>query len=87
METLRVGRTIMRNKTVPVEMIFEETSRASDSPPDVIADRFRVLEIDGYYLVIQKTIFRNAEATEDYKSFMSEADAFDYLKELGVERE
>ena len=74
-------------KTIPVQLIFDEIYEPTDFPEEVIAERFKVIEVDGAYIVLHECIRETKPSTQEFKAFCLEDDAFSYLEMLGVERD
>lgn len=72
----------MIKKTVPVKVMFDDTDEY-----DSITERFRVLEIEDYYLVVKDEMINQMVFNSEYKAFLTEEAAFKYLRKGGVVRE
>ena len=72
----------MIHKTVPVKVMFDDTDEH-----DRITERFRVLEVEDYYLVVKDEMLDQMVSNSEYKAFLTEEGAFKYLRKCGVVRE
>lgn len=86
-EQIKVGVTTMFAETVPVNVIFEELY---DTPGilngNAMSDRFQLIELDGYYLVIHE-IIQDDETKQYFKCFTHKKDAYSFLEMHGIEME
>lgn len=87
-DPVTVGRTTMYATTVPVNTVFDQIYDPPSFPAELVGDRFQILEIDGYYLVIHEMIYNEVKpAKQEFKCFIELDDAKEYLKMFGVEFE
>ena len=84
-QMIKVGATTMYAETIPVKVLVDEVYDMPSTHPDVLADRFQVLFMDGIYLVIREILFDSETCTQEFKAFTSETDAFSYIELFGVE--
>ena len=87
-DPIKVGNTTMFATTVPVNVIYDEVYDPPTFPAELVADRFQILELDGYYLVVHEMIYQKIQpAKQEFKCFLGLDDAKSYLKMFGVEFE
>lgn len=85
-DAITVGNTTMYATTVPVNIIFDEVYDPPSFPAELLADRFQIMEIDGYYLVIHELIENKVQkARQEFKCFLTLKEAQSYLEMMGVE--
>jgi len=86
-EEIKVGCTTIWADTVPVNVLFEElydTPGISDG--HAFSDRFQLVEIDDYFLVIHE-ITHDDETKQHFKCFVNKKDAYSFLEIHGIEAE
>ncbi len=71
-------------QTVSVNILLDELYINN---PVYGAQHFKMLEVDGYYLVIVEQINKLGDAHTVHKCFIQEEDAFGYLEMYGIERQ
>lgn len=84
---IRVGRTSQMVETIPVKVVHDMIYEASEFPETVLADRFQILDVDGYFLVIQESLYSDKPSQQKFKCFLMESDAWAYLDMFGIERD
>ena len=75
--------TTMWAETIPVHELFRKSYVTSEE--NSLSASFILLECDGLYLVINRKILREGEVTMDYKGFIHQRDAVDYIEIHGID--
>jgi hypothetical protein len=82
---ISVGKNTIYATTVPVNTLLDHVYNAPSFPTDLEGDRFQLLEIDDYYLVIHEMLYLEAKpAKQEFKCFTDLDDAKEYLRMFGV---
>jgi hypothetical protein len=83
-ETLKVGNVCMMVQTVPVKIIIDTVDVLP--PLSLFAEiRYRLIETDGYYIVIIDRSTKQNIIDDLFICFINESDAYSYLELYGVE--
>lgn len=86
-EEITVGKTIWKAETIPVKIYLDDVYQGPEHPPECIATRFTLLEVEGAHLVIIHDSFSNSPSKREYKAFLTLDDAWSFLEMFGVERD
>ena len=84
-EPITVGNATMFATLIPVNVVFEDIFAPADKKDGLLADRFRVLEIDGAYLTIHERIYEDRPSHQSYKAFLTKRESLEYVELFGVE--
>jgi hypothetical protein len=85
LEWIKVANCSKQFETVPVKMVLYEILKPMKDAPCLGADRYQLLEIDGYWLVIHQWVSPQ-RSHEAYRCFAGEKDAWDYLDMCGIDK-
>lgn len=86
-DAITVGNTTMFATQIPVNVLFDEIYAYEEDEDGVIAERFKILEIDGSHLVMRESISSTEPAAQEFMAFCTEDEAFEYLRMFGIEED
>ena len=82
---IKVGACSQQFDVIPVRRVIDSITQASKKSEALGWDRYQVLDIDGYFLVIHEWI-SDQRGSQEYLCFDTERQAMDYLEMCGVEK-
>lgn len=85
-ELIKVGACSKHFETIPVVVALDEIIQSSKKSENLGMDRYQLLDIDGYWLVIHQWA-NDKRAHEKYVCFTTEKDAMDYLDMCGIKKQ
>ncbi len=80
LETITVGKVTMKANTMPVTILFDESFIT-------MKDRYTMIEVDGAYIVIYESEIDPEPCHRQYKAFLTQKDALDFLTLYGIDIE
>lgn len=80
LETITVGKVTMKANTIPVTVLFDQVFLT-------YKDRYTVIEVDGAYIVTYETGIDPEPSNRQYKAFLTQRDALDFLTIFGIDVE
>ncbi len=80
LETITVGKVTMKANTMPVTVLFDEFFLT-------IKDRYTIIEVDGAYIVIYELAIDPEPSNRQYKAFLTQREAIDFLTLFGIDIE
>ena len=86
-DAITVGNCTMFATQIPVNILFDEIYAYEVEEEGILAERFKVLEIDGSHLVMREYISETEPSGQEFMAFCTEEDAFEYLRMFGIEEE
>jgi hypothetical protein len=83
---IKVGACSQQFDVIPVKRIVDTIIPASKKSLALGWDRYQLLDIDGYFLVIHEWV-TEGKASQEYVCFESEKQGHDYLEMCGMEKQ
>ena len=84
LKMLKAGKKQGQFEVVPVREMLDEVVSASAKSPELGVDRYQLLDIDDYWLVVHEWITAT-KAHQEYICFKTADDAYTYLEMCGIE--